>query len=140
MPTRSHYVALAKQVRGELNASGLAFRSYRRREFTDRLREVSGEPSTRIKTASMAPDIEDAFRDQGLRVFPRLTETSTNDEIRVWRAGTVAAEILDLILNPGTESDRQLGSITQKVKGKFEWTAPFPPDDAANGGDGMERE
>jgi len=126
MPSRNHYLTLAKQVREDLDSKHLAFRSYRRREITDRLRKISGEPTTRIKQAGMAKEIEDVFRDQGLRVYPRLSETGTDDDVRVWRAGTLAAEVLDLILYPGEGSDKELAGITQKVKGKWEWSTPYP--------------
>lgn len=128
MPSRNHYLTLAKQVRDDLDSKHLAFRSYPRREITEKLRKISGEPTTRIKQAGMAKEIEDVFRDQGLRVYPRLSETETNDDVRVWRAGTLAAEVLDLILYPGEGSDRELAGITQKVKGKWEWITPYPPE------------
>jgi hypothetical protein len=129
MPTREHYFQLAKQIRDDLGAKGFAYKSYPRREMTDRLRKISGEPTTRIKTANMGKEIEDVFRDQGLRFFPGLTDSNV-ETVRVWRAGTVAAEVLDLILHAGDHSDQSLSSIVQKMKGKWDWSSPFPPNGA----------
>ena len=122
MATKADYQALARSFRRELNDEDLAFRSYERKDITDRLRSLSGEARARISTSTVADDIENAFRDQGLRIFPRLQDTDTNDWIRLWRAGTRATEMLDLILVPGGSNDRQLGDMTKKIKGTWNWT------------------
>lgn len=119
MPSRHDYVALAKSVKRELDESHLAFRSYERRALTDRLRDLSGEPNTRIKAAGMAKEIEEVFAEQGLRLYPKLSETTTGHWIRVWRAGTIPTEVLDLVLNPGERSDAELGQIATKMKGRW---------------------
>ncbi len=69
----------------------------------------------------MAVEIEEVFAEQGLRVFPKLSETTTGDWVRVWRAGTIATDLLDLVLNPNDRSDRELGEIATKIKGKWTW-------------------
>ncbi len=127
MPGRDSYLMLARQIRAELNTSHLAFKSYGRRDITERLRQVSGEATTRIKQAGMAKEIERIFLEQGLRFYPKLSETQSMADVRVWRAGTLAAEILDLILEPGVTSDHELGNVTQKIKGQWDWNSPYPP-------------
>ncbi len=121
MPSRYDYVALAKELKKELDDGHLAFKSYERRALTERLRKIAGEPNTRIKSAGIAKDIEGIFAEQGMRFYPRLTETSTGDWVRVWRAGTLVAEILDHILNPSERSDTELGEMASKIKGKWIW-------------------
>ena len=121
MPTRDHYVALAKKIKGELDEKGLTFKSYRRVSLTNRLRKLSGEPNTRIKKAGIGKDMETVFGEQGLRIFPKLSETTTGDVVRIWGTGSVAAELLDLILNPSPRSDKKLGDII-KPKGEWVWT------------------
>ena len=120
MPTRDHYLALAKQIKRELDEKKLAFKSFERMDLTNRLRKVSTEPNTRIKTAGMGKDIENVFAEQGLRLFPKLSETTTGDVVRVWRAGTVAAEMLDLIVTAGRISDRKLADMANKIKGRWD--------------------
>ena len=121
MASKSDYRNLALSFKRDLD--GLAFKSYRRVELTERLRELSGEGRARISTSKVADDIDDAFHSQGLRIFPRLQDMDTDDLVRVWRAGT-RAEMLDLLLLPGKSSDRELGNITKKIKGPWNWTDP----------------
>lgn len=129
MPTSDHYLTLAREIRSALDREKLAFKSYSRAKITERLREISGEPNTRIKTAAMAPEIERILVEQGIRTFPKISETTTGENIRVWRAGTIAAQLLDFILNPGERTDRELGNLTQKMKGRWDWTSPLDADD-----------
>jgi hypothetical protein len=133
MLNRHDYLTLAKDIKRDLDSSHLAFKSYARTEFTERLRKISGEPNTRIKTGGVAPEIETVFAEQGLRVFPLLSETTTGDWVRVWRAGTLAAEMLDLVVNPGTRSDEELGEMATKIKGKWVWEE-YPSREAASAG------
>ena len=69
MPTREHYLRLAKDIKAELDQSKLAFKSYPRAEMTDRVRTISGEPATRIKQAGVGTAIEDVFRDLPSEAF-----------------------------------------------------------------------
>lgn len=122
MASKSDYRNLALSFKRDLE--GLAFKSYRRVELTERLRDLSGEERARISTSKVADDIDAAFHSQGLRIFPRLQDTDTDDLVRVWRAGTRATEMLDLLLLPGKSSDRELGNMTKKIKGQWHWTDP----------------
>lgn len=124
MPGRSDYITLARNFRRELDEENLAFKSYQRLEVTNRLRQISKEENTRIGS-NVAEAIEDAFRDQGLRVFPLLKGTDTDDLVRVWRSGTLATQILDLLLTPGESSDRGLAGLTRILRGRqWHWTDP----------------
>lgn len=131
MPNRHDYLTLAKEIKRELDSNHLAFKSYARTDFTDGLRKISGEPNTRIKTGGVAKEIETVFAEQGLRIFPLLSETTTGDWVRVWRAGTLAAEMLDMVVNPGTRSDEELAEMATKVKGKWVWEE-YPTREAAS--------
>lgn len=124
MPTNFDHAQLAKTFRRELDKENLAFKSFPRRELTDRLREISGEPNARISTATVADDIDRAFSTQGLLIFPRLQHTGMNDWVRVWRGGTRAMEIIELVSMPSEASDRLLGDMTKKIKGTWQWTDP----------------
>lgn len=124
MPSRSDYITLARDFRRELDEENLAFKSYQRLDVTNRLRQISKEENTRMGS-NVAEALGDAFRDQGLRVFPLLKGTGTDDLVRVWRSGTLATQILDLLLTPGESSDRALAGLTQILRGRqWHWTDP----------------
>lgn len=121
MATRADLLELARQVRREMDSGRFAFKRYTRREFTDRLREISGEETSRVR-AGTAQDIERALQEQGLRVFPTLAALDAADEARVFRASTVAANLLDVLINPSDKTDQELAEITSKIKGVWQWT------------------
>jgi hypothetical protein len=119
MPTHDHLIQVARSVRRELDRDAKAFKSIDRMQLTERLREISGEPSTRIK-AAIGADLERALNDQGLRCYPRLSETSTNDRIRVFRAGSVVGDLIDAVLVPSPDHDRDLAEALAKFKGNWD--------------------
>ena len=86
MPNPSDLSRVAKSIRSRID--GKAFERIPRREITDILREVSGESTTRLKRA-MSEDLERKLLEQGVRVFPSLQETSTDDVVRVFHGNRV---------------------------------------------------
>ena len=124
MPGRASLLELARQLRAEMNSTNLAFKRLTRAEFTERLRKLSGEEGARIRSTA-SQDIERALQEQGIRIFPRLAEvTAGDDEVRLFRAGTVAANLLDVLLNPSNGTDQELIEITKKIKGMWKWSIP----------------
>ncbi len=121
MPSNDHLVQVARTVRRALDREAKAFMSMDRMELTQRLREVSGESSTRIKAANGA-DLERALNDQGLRCYPSLAETTTGDRIRVFRAGSAVGDLIDAVLVPSPDHDRDLAEALAKFKDKWDWT------------------
>ncbi len=130
MPTRDHLARVARALTQELGSN--AFRSIARMEITEKLREVSGEETTRIK-AELAKSLEMELLYQGVRCFPPLDQTSTGDTVRLFHTRTVVASLVDMLTNPGPETDRELGHVTKKVKGLWNW-APAPGDPEEGGG------
>lgn len=127
MPTRDHLARVARALAQELGNH--AFRSIERMKITEKLREVSGEETTRIK-AELAKSLEMELLYQGVRCFPPLDQTSTSDTIRLFHTRTVVASLVDMLTNPGPETDRELANVTKKVKGLWNWTpAPGEPED-----------
>lgn len=129
MPTRDHLARLARALTQELGKN--AFRSIGRMEITEKLRQVSGEETTRIK-AELAKNLEKELLYQGVRCFPPLDQTSTGDTIRLFHTRTVVASLVDMLTNPGPETDRDLGHVTKKVKGVWNWS-PVPGDPVEGG-------
>jgi hypothetical protein len=121
MPGRYEYVKVADELKKLLN--GKAFVTVPRREVTDILREVSGEPTTRIKSL-VARDLTLVLLEQALRCYPSLEETSMNDTVRIFRAGSIFSNLVDLIVHPSKETDRDIGAMLKKVKGTWDWSTP----------------
>ncbi len=110
---------VARSLRRELDRGNLAFKSFDRMELTRRLRSMSGEDATRIKQL-LGGELEQAMSAQGLRCYPSLTETTTGDRIRVFRAGSVAGDLIDAVLVPSPDHDRDLATAVAKINGKWE--------------------
>ena len=124
MPTRTHLGAVARELRARLN--GKAFLTIRRSEITDLLRKESGEPTTRIKSG-LAGDLTSALLNQGVQVYPSLSETSTADTVRLYHAGSVLGQLIDTIIHPDAGTDKDLGDVISKIKGKWNWAPEAGP-------------
>ncbi len=118
MPTRTHLVAVARSLKQQLNHR--AFLTIQRTEITKLLREVSGEPATRIKSG-LAADLTSALVNQGVQVYPSLSETTTGDTVRLYHAGSVLGQLIDTIVHPDPGTDSDLGDVLTKIKGKWNW-------------------
>lgn len=108
MPDRTHLKAVAWHLKRQLD--GGDFRTIERMEITKLLREVSGEPTTRIKS-HLAAQLTDALRDQSVQVYPSLEATTTGDTVRLYHAGSVLAQLIDTIVHPDPGTDRELRAI-----------------------------
>jgi hypothetical protein len=124
MPTRTHLVTVARKLRQQLN--GRAFLTIDRTDITEMLRDVSGEPGTRIKS-SLAADLTSALVNQGVQVYPSLSETTTGDTVRLYHAGSVLGQLIDTIVHPDPGTDKDLGDVLKKVKGKWNWASISGP-------------
>jgi hypothetical protein len=119
-PTRTHLVAVARELKRLLN--GYAFKTIQRAEITDMLRKESGELTTRMKS-TIATDLTSALITQGVQVYPSLVETSTSDTVRLYHAGSVLGQLIDTIVHPDSGTDKDLGDVLSKVKGKWKWAS-----------------
>jgi hypothetical protein len=115
---------VARNLKRELN--GRAFLTIARTDVTRELREVSGEDTTRIKS-QIAEDLELVLLQQGVRCFPSLQETTTGDTIRLFHAGTILGSLVDLLIYPAKDTDRDLGDMLKKIKGQWNWSTPTGP-------------
>jgi hypothetical protein len=118
MPNQTHLVATARQLKQQLN--GHAFLTVPRTQITYLLREISGEPGARIKSR-LAADLTSALVNQGVQVYPSLSETTTGDTVRLYHAGSVLGQLIDTIVHPDPGTDTDLGDVLTKVKGKWKW-------------------
>src|SRR5712691_8050004 len=106
MPTRTHLVAVARKLKQRLDGRG--FLTIPRSEITDLLRDVSGEPTTRIKSG-LSADLTSALVTQGVQVYPTLAETTTGDTVRLYHAGSLLGQLVDTIVHPDPGTDTDLG-------------------------------
>ena len=120
MPTRHQLTVVARQLKPRLN--GKAFLTVPWMEVTELLRNVSGEDATRIKSA-IASDLERALLEQGVRCFPTIASTTTGDTIRLFHAGSLFGNLVDLLVHPSTETDRDLETMLTEI----EWNSATPP-------------
>jgi hypothetical protein len=119
MPTRHQLTSVARKLKTQLN--GKAFLTLPRMQITELLRTTSGEDGTRIKSG-IAAELEVALLEQGLRCYPSLANTNTADTVRLFHAGTVLGNLVDLLAHPSAEADHDLGAMLTKIKGKWEWS------------------
>ncbi len=124
MPTRQHYIVVARQLRERLN--GKAFLTVPRMEITQAVRDVSGEDTTRIKSV-IAADLERALLEQGIRCYPSLAETSTVHTVRLFHTPSVLGNLVDLLVYPSIQTDKDLAEMLTKIKGKWKWATPTTP-------------
>ncbi len=87
-----------------------------RRKVTEILREVSDEPTTRIKGV-VARDLTQILLEQGLRCYPSLEETNTFETIKIFRAGSVFGNLVDLIIHPATRRTTILARCSKRSRG-----------------------
>src|SRR5437899_1843075 len=108
MPGRNHYVLVARELQKRLN--GKAFMTMPRHEVTEILREVSDEPTTRIKSR-VAQELTQVLLEQALRCYPSIEEAEMNDNVRIFRAGSMFGNLVDLIIHPSKDTDKDVGDM-----------------------------
>jgi hypothetical protein len=118
MPTKTHLGAVARELKKQLN--GKAFLTIPRTQITELLRKESGEPGTRMKSG-LAADLTSSLITLGVLVYPSLVETTTGDTVRIYHAGSVLGQLIDTIVHPDQGTDKDLGDVLSKIKGKWVW-------------------
>ncbi|MGH8996978.1 MAG: hypothetical protein ACRDYB_13285 [Acidimicrobiales bacterium] len=97
-----------------------------RAEITELLREVSGEPRTRIKS-NLARLLTEELITQGIQVHPSLGETTTGDTVHLYHAGSLFGQVNDMFTHPDKGHDKNLGEVLTKIKGKWQWAPVEEP-------------
>jgi hypothetical protein len=120
MADRTHLIQVARELKKRLN--GHAFHTMKRGDVTQLIREVSGEETTRLKN-QMSSELERALLEQGVRCFPSLDPavTGAGDNVRLFHAGSLTGHIVDMLLYPSAETDRELAEAITKFKGRWNW-------------------
>lgn len=118
MVTQSDLKKVARELKKRLGNRG--FLTIQRLEVTELLRTLSGEDATRIKTV-IGQNLEQALLEQGVRIFPSFSETNGADSIRLFHAGTVMSDFVDVLRHPSANTDKELAIAISKFKGKYVW-------------------
>jgi hypothetical protein len=113
MPSKDQYISVAKQVVDYLNAFGLAFKTYNTKELDDMIKAVAGE-GARVSTKAVGDEIESAMLERGLICFPKIAEAE-DGYVRIYRAGSVAANLLQAFRYPGPSGDSDLASLLRAL-------------------------
>ncbi len=115
MPTKDDFRKVARSVKKELDSDRLAFKTYQRDKFTTELKAVAGS-GAHASGGDTWQELEAAFVQEGLLVFPPLDETEEDGFTRVYRSGSRIAGILNAIRFPGGGSDEELSTLLGKLK------------------------
>lgn len=129
-PSRTDYVQVASVLKKRLN--GKAFMTVARKDITEILREVSNEPTTRIKSR-VAKELTQVLLEQALRCYPSIEEAEMDDWVRIFRAGSMFSNLVDLIIYPSSKTDGDVGDMLVKFKGKWDWSTPSQRETLPNG-------
>lgn len=129
-PSRTDYVQVAAELKRRLN--GKAFMTLARSDITEILRTVSDEPTTRIKSR-VAKDLTQVLLEQALRCYPSIEEADMHDSLRIFRAGSMFSNLVDLIIYPSKQTDSDVGDMLKKVKGSWNWSTPVNRETLPNG-------
>src|SRR5258706_468835 len=100
MPSKDQFRWVARKIKKKLDIDKLAFKTYQRDKFVTELKAIAGS-GAQSKGADTFEEIEAAFIQEGLLVFPSLTDTEEDGYTRVYRSGTRIAGILNAIRFPG---------------------------------------
>lgn len=127
MPSKDQYVSVAKQVAEYLNAFGLAFKTYNTKDLDGMIKAVAGE-GARVSTKAVGDEIETAMLERGLICFPKVSDAQ-DGYVRVYRSGTVAANLLQSFRYPGPSGDADLAALLRALHKPRFGVGPTEPDE-----------
>ena len=113
MPTRDHYMTVARQIADYLNAFRLAFKTYKVSELDEMMSAVAGAGS-RISTETSAADFSNLLLERGFSIFPSITDTA-DGYVRVIRANSIVANLLSALRYPGADGDAELARLLRTL-------------------------
>ncbi|MCL2636480.1 MAG: hypothetical protein FWD50_07655 [Betaproteobacteria bacterium] len=103
----------AQVIKRELDHSSLAFKTYPVAHIFDAVKGKGGEG-----THCSAEQVEIAFWQAGLLLFPWDKTGGKEGHTRVYRAGSLIASILNAMRFPGANSDEDLSKLIATTKAR----------------------
>lgn len=117
MPERADLMAVAREYRKQLD--GLAFLTVHRSGLTRKLREVSGEPRTKLKSG-LAQGLTEELETLGVQAHPALGNTLTG-YARLYHAGSLYGQMVSHTNRPDPSTDYEVAIMLRKLKGRWRW-------------------
>ncbi|GMU61118.1 MAG: hypothetical protein AMXMBFR34_28810 [Myxococcaceae bacterium] len=115
MASKDDYRQAAKKLKASLDEKHAAFMTFQLSAIEDALHGKAGTGSKASGNKSGA-EMEAALLEEGLICYPPLTSPPTDGYVRLYRTGTMIANILNAIRYPGSGSDQDLANLITKVK------------------------
>ena len=109
MASRADYMKVARQIADYMNAFHLAFKTYKVSDFDAMIKVVAGG-GARISTGKNSVDFTVMLQECGFIIFPSISDSS-DGYVRVLRAGSVIANLLNAFRYPGSDGDAQLAAL-----------------------------
>jgi hypothetical protein len=119
MTNNDVYLKVADAIVRQMNQDGLAYTTKTRLEIASLLRQISGQPRSKIGK-NVGDAIESALEQKGFRAFPHINEVGMHDAVRIIRTASFINQILNAFLHPGAMTDTQLAEFITKVKQRDE--------------------
>lgn len=116
MPSKDHYTRVAKELSKFLNENRLAFKTYRISELDQMIKDVAGD-GARVSTDGAAEEFESVMLQRGLLCFPRIQDAE-DGYVRVYRAGSLVANLLQAFMYPGQASDADLATLLRTLRSR----------------------
>lgn len=115
MSSNDIYFKVADAIARQMNQEGLAYTTKTRLEIAALLRQISGQPRSKIGK-NVGDAIESALEQRGFRAFPHINDVGMHDAVRIIRTASFVNQILNAFLHPGAMTDTQLAELITKVK------------------------
>jgi hypothetical protein len=129
MVNQDVFLKLADAVCRQMDQDRLAYMTKTRLEMATLLRQVSGQPRSKIGR-NVGDAIEAALEHRGFRAFPHINDVGPHEAVRIIRRGTFVDQILNAFLHPGVTTDTQLAELITKVKQQdqlLKWSKTHAP-------------
>jgi hypothetical protein len=118
------YFKVAEAISRQMDQDRLAYSTKTRLEIGTLLRQVSGQPRSKIGR-NVGDAIEAALEQRGFRTFPHINDVGMHEAVRIFRSSSFVNQILNAFLHPGATTDMQLADLITKAKRQDElmkWT------------------
>lgn len=115
MVNHDMYIKVAEEISRQMDQGGLAYTTKTRLELGTLLRQVSGQPRSKIGK-NVGDAIEAALEQRGFRTFPHINDVGTNEAVRIFRTSSFVNQILNAFLHPGATTDTQLAKLITTYK------------------------
>ncbi|MBF0181351.1 MAG: hypothetical protein HQM03_15115 [Magnetococcales bacterium] len=120
MTALDEFRQVAREIKLELDKANQAFKTFQQKDLIAKLKNREAQPHIHVSGNSIRDGLENAFLNEGLIIFPGLSESGSDGYIRVYRNGTVISAILNAMRFPGKGSDEELSGLLAQLKTRRE--------------------